>query len=327
MSAKEKRPPLPSLCARRHHKIEQDTCRDKLPRLVEQIVNSLESDDSPDHVGFPMIPSQESLLRLHDLYTTLVMPGYFGDQAVDSVNVNYYIGERVNDFYRVLAEQATKCVIHQCEGEFKPECNDCRKRGSEAALHIISKIPHFRKMLAGDIQAAYNGDPAAKSNEEIIFCYPGLKAVTLYRLAHELHLLKIPILPRMITEYGHSLTGCDIHPGAEIGEQLFIDHATGVVIGETTNIGDRVRLYQGVTLGGANFEVDEHGRLIRDLKRHPTIESDCVIYAGATILGGKTVVGRGSVIGGNVWLTHSVPPFTKVTVAATEQRIIPINEE
>jgi serine O-acetyltransferase len=200
-------------------------------------------------------------------------------------------------------------------------------KGGETALELLRKIPALRKKLAQDIVAAYNGDPAAKNHEEIIFCYPGVRAVTIYRLAHELLLQEIPILPRMITEYAHSMTGCDIHPGAKIGEHFFIDHATGVVIGETTIIGDRVRLYQGVTLGGANFEVDEEGRLIRDHKRHPTIEDDCVIYAGATILGGKTVIGRGSIIGGNVWLTHSVPPLTKVTLSTQEQRIIPINEE
>jgi serine O-acetyltransferase len=192
---------------------------------------------------------------------------------------------------------------------------------------MLEKIPALREMLAGDIEAAYNGDPAAKSHEEIIFCYPGLRAVTIYRFAHELHKLEVPILPRMLTEYAHSLTGCDIHPGATIGEKFFIDHATGVVIGETSIIGDRVRLYQGVTLGGANFEVDANGRLLRDHKRHPTIEDDCIIYAGAVILGGDTVVGRGSVIGGSVWLTRSVPPFTQVTLTSQEKRMVPLNGE
>ncbi|MHC4943096.1 MAG: serine O-acetyltransferase EpsC [Planctomycetota bacterium] len=327
MGAKEKRPAMPSLCARGHHTIESDTGREKLPGLVARIIKSLEKKDSPDHVGFPMIPSQESLVEIYKVYLTLLMPGYFGKQAVDRANVEYYIGERVNEFYQALSTQATKCLIHECEGPAKPNCSDCQKKGSEAALKVLEKLPKLRELLAGDIRAAYDGDPAAKSQEEIIFCYPGVRAITVYRLAHVLHKQGIPILPRMLTEYAHTLTGCDIHPGAKIGTNFFIDHATGVVIGETSVIGDRVRLYQGVTLGGANFEVDEEGRLIRDLKRHPTIGSDCVIYAGATILGGQTKVGRGSVIGGNVWLTHSVPAYTKVTANSREQRIIPLNEE
>jgi serine O-acetyltransferase len=327
MGAKEKRPAMPSLCARGHHTIKNDTAREKLPGLVDRLLDSLEAENSPDHVGFPMIPSQESLVEIYQNYLTLLMPGYFGNQAVDRANVEYYLGERVNEFYQALSAQATKCLIHECEGPARSNCSDCHKKGSEVALAILEKLPGLREQLAGDIRAAYDGDPAAKSQEEIIFCYPGVRAVTVYRLAHELLKLGVPILPRMLTEYAHSLTGCDIHPGAEIGSNFFIDHATGVVIGETTVIGDGVRIYQGVTLGGANFEVDEEGRLIRDLKRHPTIESDCVIYAGATILGGQTTVGRGSVIGGNVWLTHSVPAYTKVTANSREQRIIPLNEE
>jgi serine O-acetyltransferase len=299
----------------------------KLPEVVSRILDSLELEDSPDHVGFPMIPSQESLHGLLDAYLTMLMPGYFGNQSVDANNVAYYLGGKADEFYTILAEQSMKCFIHECEGAGKPNCRDCEVKGGEAALELLRKVPLLRKKLAQDIVAAYNGDPAAKNHEEIIFCYPGVRAVTIYRLAHELLIQEIPILPRMLTEYAHSTTGCDIHPGAKIGDHFFIDHATGVVIGETTIIGDRVRLYQGVTLGGANFEVDEDGRLIRDHKRHPTIEDDCVIYAGATILGGKTVIGRGSIIGGNVWLTHSVPPLTKVTLSTQEQRIIPINED
>jgi serine O-acetyltransferase len=327
MGAKEKRPALPSLCARGHHSVINDANREKLPGLVVEILKSLDMEDSPDHVGFPMIPSQESLEKLLEAYLTILMPGYFGNQAVDANSVGYYLGGKVDEFYTILSEQAMKCFIHECKGPAKPNCQDCEKKGSDAALEILRKIPSLRRQLAGDVLAAYNGDPAAKNHEEIIFCYPGVRAVTIYRLAHELFLQGIPILPRMLTEHAHSVTGCDIHPGAAIGGHFFIDHATGVVIGETAVIGDRVRIYQGVTLGGANFEVDEEGRLIRDHKRHPTIEDDCVLYAGATILGGKTVVGRGSVIGGNVWLTHSVPPLTKVTLSTQEQRIIPINEE
>lgn len=325
MGAKEKRPALPNLCARGHHTIRNDPHREHLPKLVAKIVKSLEADDSPDHVGFPMIPNQESLLRIHDLYLTILMPGYHGDQSIDAPNVGFYLGSKVDQFYRVLQEQVSKCFTHECEKP-KENCNECAENGSKASVAILEMIPDLRKKLAGDIQGAYDGDPAAKNHEEIIFCYPGVRAVTIYRFAHELHKLAVPILPRMLTEHAHSVTGCDIHPGARIGDNFFIDHATGVVIGETTIIGNRVRLYQGVTLGGANFQTDEHGRLIRDHKRHPTIEDECIIYAGATILGGDTVVGKGSIIGGNVWLTHSVPPYTKVTVSTKEQQIITLND-
>jgi serine O-acetyltransferase len=180
-------------------------------------------------------------------------------------------------------------------------------------------------VLAQDVTAAYDGDPAAKSLEEIIFCYPSVRIVTIYRFAHELHLQAVPMIPRMLSEFAHASTGCDIHPGAEIGYPFFIDHGTGVVIGETAVIGKNVRIYQGVTLGGLAFPKDEEGRLIRDAKRHPTLEDDCVVYAGATILGGETVIGKGSVIGGNVWLTHSVPPYTKVVARAPEAAVKPLN--
>jgi serine O-acetyltransferase len=179
---------------------------------------------------------------------------------------------------------------------------------STAALEFLRRIPRVREWLAGDVQAAYDGDPAARSLDEIIFSYPGLEAITVYRIAHELWEVKVPLLPRIMTEIAHGDTGIDVHPGATIGRRFFIDHGTGVVIGETTEIGNDVRIYQGVTLGALSIQKDAMGRAIRGGKRHPTIEDDVIIYSGATLLGGETVVGRGSTIGGNVWLTHSVPP-------------------
>ena len=170
----------------------------------------------------------------------------------------------------------------------------------------------MRRLLALDVQAAYDGDPAAHSYDEIIFCYPGFEAIATYRIAHELHARGVPLLPRIMTEAAHSATGCDIHPGAAIGRSFFIDHATGVVVGQTTVIGERVKLYQGVTLGALSFPKDAQGNLLRNTKRHPTIEDEVIIYAGATILGGETTIGRGAVIGGSCWITHSIPPGTKV---------------
>jgi len=323
---KEKRKGLPLLCARGHHNVPGDPNLDEIPDTIDRIVQSLEMEDSPDHIGFPMIPSRESLLRIVDLYMTIAMPGYFGNQNVDRANVHFYIGDKVNRLYTLLQEQIRKCLIHECR-EPKYDCEDCSQNAARQTLVFLRKIPRLREVLSQDVKAAYSGDPAAKSVEEIIFCYPAIRVITLYRFAHELHTQEVPLLPRMITEHAHSLTGCDIHPAAEIGVPFFIDHGTGVVIGETTVIGKNVRLYQGVTLGGTNFAKDEEGRLIRDAKRHPTIEDDCVIYAGATILGGGTTVGKGSIIGGNVWLTHSVPPETKVTAKTDETSITSLNGE
>jgi len=324
MGSLEKRPRAPRLCARGHHTVERNPFLDRIPSIVENVVKSLEMEDSPDHIGFPMIPSEESLLKIVDLYMTIMMPGYVANQNVDKANVNYYLGDKINRLYSLLEEQIKKCLIHECR-EPKHDCEDCASRASENTLLVLEKIPHFRSVLAHDVKSAYDGDPAAKSLEEIIFCYPSVRVVTIYRLAHQLHMQGIPLLPRMLTEHAHRETGCDIHPGAKIGYPFFIDHCTGVVIGETSIIGKNVRIYQGVTLGGANFLKDSEGRLIRDSKRHPTIEDDCVIYAGATILGGDTAVGKGSVIGGNVWLTHSVPPYTKVLAKTDEMSIKPID--
>jgi serine O-acetyltransferase len=197
----------------------------------------------------------------------------------------------------------------------------------EAAYEFLESLPRVRKMLAKDIQAAYDGDPAAHCIDEIILSYPAAYAITAYRVAHELHRIGVPLLPRMLTELAHSRTGIDIHPGASVGDSFFIDHGTGVVIGETTVIGDHVKLYQGVTLGAHSFPKDEKGRLIRGQKRHPTIEDNVVIYAGATILGGDTVIGAGSIIGGNVWLTESVPPGSRVVQADPKPRFLAPHEQ
>jgi serine O-acetyltransferase len=183
----------------------------------------------------------------------------------------------------------------------------------EKTVQFLARIPRIRDKLHGDVRAAYEGDPAATSLQEIIVSYPGLFAITIYRSAHELHHLGVPFIPRIMTEFAHCKTGIDIHPGAHIGDNFFIDHGTGVVIGETTRIGNNVRLYQGVTLGALSFKKDAGGRIVRGGKRHPTIEDNVIIYAGATILGGDTVVGRNSIIGGNVWLLESVPPDTTIT--------------
>jgi len=210
----------------------------------------------------------------------------------------------------MLSEQIAHSIRHECFRYDLP-CTECEEQGQKFALTLLESIPSIRKILATDVQATYIGDPAAKSHDEIIFSYPGIFAITVYRVAHKLFEFKVPLLPRIMTEYAHSLTGIDIHPGANIGESFCIDHGTGVVIGETTVIGKNVRIYQGVTLGALSLPKNA-GEHLRGKKRHPTIEDDVIIYSGATILGGDTVIGTRSVIGGNVWITKTVPPDTKV---------------
>jgi len=305
------------------HYFEEDRFQKELPGVVDAIMQDIGKKDSPDHVGCPVVPSRDSLLEIINLMETIIYPGYFGDQSVDRSNFSFLLGSQVNNLYRVLSSQIAKSLMHECTHR-KALCGECGEMGKNIAIKFLKNIPALRKMLAGDIQAAYNGDPAAKNTEEIIFCYPGLKAITIYRCAHELLVMNVPILPRMMTEYAHTLTGCDIHPGAKIGRNFFIDHATGVVIGETTEIGNNVRIYQGVTLGALSFPRDAQGNIIRNQKRHPTIEDDVIIYANATILGGQTIIGKGSVIGGNVWLTESVPPYSRVTTEAAQYTIVSI---
>jgi len=285
----------------------------KLPGVTKSIVKTLDSKKSLDHVGSPMVPSHESLVEIVSLVRAILFPGYFGDQELDSPNVEYYLGGKIIALYKILSQQIAKCRMHECKDRLRV-CSKCTSVGKHEAVVFLSMIPELREKLSHDCDAALAGDPAAKSIDEIVFCYPGFFAITIYRIAHQLHTQGIPLLPRMLTEYAHSRTGCDIHPGAKIGDSFFIDHATGVVIGETSVIGDRVKLYQGVTLGALSFPRDSAGNLIRDMRRHPTLEDDVVIYANATILGGETVIGKGAVIGGNVWVTQPVPPGGKLIV-------------
>jgi serine O-acetyltransferase len=235
---------------------------------------------------------------------------------LDPINLQYYLGQETASLFDTLAHQIALCIRHECTRNDR-ECTHCEERGREEAVHFLQALPDLRVTLAMDVRSAFEGDPAAKSYDEIIFCYPGLLAVTVYRVAHQLHLQGIPLMPRIMCEHVHGLTGIDIHPGAEIGQSFFIDHGVGVVIGETVTIGDRVRIYQGVTLGALSLSKEEVERL-RGQKRHPTIGDDVIIYAGATILGGEAVIGANSVIGGNVWLTESVPPGTRVFIKKPE---------
>jgi serine O-acetyltransferase len=248
---------------------------------------------------------------LDDLLEVLY-PGYYGPREMTEDNVRYYVGERVDRIAFRLRRELYRALHHRCI-KAEGNCDTCHAGADRITLAFLGRLAELRRVLARDVRAGFEGDPAATGLDEVIFCYPGLYAITVYRLANLIHGAGGPIIPRMMTELAHSRTGVDIHPGALIGESFFIDHGTGVVIGETTVIGDRVRLYQGVTLGALSLSATETETL-RGQKRHPTIEDDVVIYANATILGGKTIIGRGAVIGGNVWITKSVPAGTKVTL-------------
>ncbi len=285
-------------------------CREDIPEIVENLAATCNRDDCFDHVGPEPFPSRDAIIGIIHQLQRILFPGYFISTRLDRVNLQYYLGQETISLFEDLSRQVELCIRHDCIRDDLP-CTHCEERGREETLQFMRELPNLRMLLAKDVRAAFEGDPATGSYDEIIFCYPGLLAVTVHRIAHQLHDQKIPLMPRIMSEYVHGLTGIDIHPGAHIGESFFIDHGVGVVIGETTDIGNRVRIYQGVTLGALSLPKGEVERL-RGKKRHPTIEDDVVIYAGATILGGETVIGARSVIGGNVWLTESVPQETRV---------------
>lgn len=288
--------------------------REEIPGIVDELVTSCDHEDSFDHVGPEPISSKEAIIEIIDKVRPVLFPGYFNHTQVDAVNLSYFFGQEITALFEVLSGQITLAIRHECL-RYNKSCTHCEELGQKETIRFIRKLPRMRSILAGDVRAAYEGDPAAKSYDEIIFSYPGLFAITVYRIAHQLYEQDVPLIPRIMTEYAHNLTGIDIHPGAHIGESFFIDHGTGVVVGETTEIGYRVRLYQGVTLGALSVKSADQ---LRHKKRHPTIEDDVIIYSGATILGGDTVIGSRSVIGGNVWLIDSIPPDTTVFLKRPE---------
>jgi serine O-acetyltransferase len=261
------------------------------------------------------LPSRQWVGEIVELLRSVLFPGYFGFSEIREESLQFHVGAQLDQIRRTLQEQIKRGLCFAC-GEGPVCLPECDQKAGDLTGAFLRQLPAVQRKLALDVQASYDGDPAAASPDEVIFCYPGIVAITNYRLAHELHLLGVPIIPRMITEAAHSATGIDIHPGAVIGERFFIDHGTGVVIGETCIIGSRVRIYQGVTLGAKSFQLDEKGNPVRGIDRHPIVEDDVTIYSGATILG-RVTIGRGSVIGGNVWLVHSVPPESRITQTQT----------
>lgn len=272
-------------------------------------INSLKNVLHCGECEHPM-PSHEVLKEIVSRIKAIVFPGYFGNSQVHFESVGYHITASLDSTYRLLTEQIRRGGCFAC-AEYSKDRRGCEKASAEIAMQFMEKLPEIRRLLSLDAQAAYEGDPAAVSPGEAIFCYPSMLAMTHHRIAHELYKLGVPLIPRMISEMAHSHTGIDIHPGASIGERFFIDHGTGVVIGETCIIGSNCRIYQGVTLGAFSFDKAEDGTLVKGIARHPILEDNVTVYAGASILG-RITIGEGAVIGGNVWLTKSVPPGGKI---------------
>lgn len=291
--------------------------KSQLPELTKKICTSYLDVRSIHHLDYCPLPNRSVIVEaIEDLFE-LIYPGYRKRDRLNRDNILYHVGEILERLHDRLGIQFSRafCHGHRDESACTPERMDSfLQLGRKKAIEFFEKIPEIRAVLATDVEAAYAGDPACKGPEEVIFCYPGLAAVTVYRLAHALWELDVPLIPRMMTEWAHAVTGIDIHPGATIGRHFFIDHGTGVVIGETSVLGEWVKLYQGVTLGAVSFPKDAGGLLVRGTKRHPTLRDNVVVYANATILGGETVLGENSVIGSNVWLIHSVAPNTTVTI-------------
>ncbi len=270
-------------------------------------------------VGKHTLPQPKAAEEIISLARQLLYVGYVGRQDLSAEELPSLVADLSEKLNDLLAQQVARALRHDCRNQHKT-CDQCLSRGRSEAAALMSKLPVIREMLEEDVRAAFEGDPAAKGFDEIVFSYPGVYAITVHRIAHELYKQQVPLLPRLLSETAHSHTGIDIHPGARIGHSFFIDHGTGVVIGETTIIGDHVKMYQGTTLGAVSFPRDACGALIRDAKRHPTIEDRVTIYANATILGGDTVIGKGAVIGASVWLTQSVPAGTKVLIETPKLR-------
>ncbi len=290
--------------------------KEELTDLTDRILETYDRIGKINHLGHSPLPNIGAVHEILQDIQEIIFPGYRRRQNLHGANVGYYIGDLIDGLHDKLTQQIARAIRHERKTlEQEGDCDvDYEALGQIKTLQFLDRIPELRATLAQDVQFAFDGDPAATGLDEIIFCYPGLEAITVQRIAHELQRLRVPFIPRMMTEWAHARTGIDIHPGAKIGPSFFIDHGTGVVIGETCDIAAFVKIYQGVTLGALSFPRDEQGNIIRGKKRHPTIEEGVVIYANATILGGDTVIGAGSVIGASVTLSKSIPANTVVTV-------------
>jgi serine O-acetyltransferase len=297
--------------------------KEQLPRLTDRIVATYKIEGAIHHLGHCPLPNYDEIVECLADLKEILFPGYRRREGLHIGNVTYHVGDLIDGLHDKLTKQIARALRHddRVTGAKAEDDVDYEAKGQAMAIAFLERIPDLRAILCTDAHAAYDGDPACKSIDEVIFCYPGLEAITVHRIAHELRKLGVPFIPRMMSEWSHKQTGIDIHPGAIIGHHFFIDHGTGVVIGETCEIGNYVKLYQGVTLGALSFATDEDGNLVRGHKRHPTLEDRVVIYANATVLGGRTVVGHDSVIGSSVWLPHSLEPHSTVVMEKPKLRI------
>jgi len=294
--------------------------RNKLKRLTNRMIQSYEAKKGINQIDDLNLPNSENVIEILRDFFKVIFPGFVGSDKITSTGIEYYVGNLLEGLFDKLYIQILRALEYQCPDKGNSSCKtcDCTAHAHDITVIILETIPKIRELLKEDLHAAYEGDPAAQSIDEIIVSYPFIKAITIHRLAHILYQNQVPLIPRIMGEWAHRETGIDIHPGAQIGHAFFIDHGTGVVIGETTIIGSHVKIYQGVTLGALSFQRDRNGRIIKGTKRHPTLEDRVTVYANATILGGDTVIGKGAVIGGNTWITTSVKPMTTITNANPE---------
>lgn len=289
----------------------------KMLALIRELENSYETHIGINHVDGLNLPTTDSIVdNIYDFFR-IIFPGFVGNESVTTASVHFYVGSIIEGLYGKLVHQLTRALKYQCTLDNCDDC-DCEWMATKITVKLIEEVPEIRRLLKLDVHAAFDGDPAAKSYDEIIVSYPFIKAITVHRIAHILYRENVPLIPRMMSEWSHKETGIDIHPGAKIGESFFIDHGTGVVIGETTEIGNNVKLYQGVTLGARSFPKDEKGKLMRNTKRHPTLKDNVTVYSNATILGGETIIGENAVIGGNTWITSPVEANTVVSITQPE---------
>ncbi len=296
---------------------------ERLPDLVERLVASYSCDGRTHHIDKRFLPSRSSIVRAVQMLIELLYPGYFGRQHLTSHNVAYHVGELLPRIGEILHREIyhSMCYMEENAGAQEVGGPEDHNKAQAMVFSFLEALPGIREVLADDVQAAFDGDPAAVDTAEAILCYPGILAITVHRLAHVLYGLNVPWVPRIMAEWAHGQTGIDIHPGARIGRRFFIDHGTGVVIGETAEIGDNVKVYQGVTLGALSFPKDERGRLIRGYKRHPSVQDNVTLYANAIVLGGETNIGKASVVGGSVFLTSTIPDGCTVTIKTPELTI------
>ncbi|MBP9587299.1 MAG: serine acetyltransferase [Bacteroides sp.] len=284
--------------------------------ILTQAVDELSESESykglfHQHKDGEPLPSARALCEVIELARSILFPGYYGNSTVNSRTIKYHIGVNIEKIFDLLCEQILAGLCFRNDEEHSTHMEVCREEAANLAAQFISRLPGLRQVLATDVEAAYNGDPAAESFGEVIFCYPAIKAISNYRIAHELMTLGVPLIPRIITEMAHSETGIDIHPAAKIGSHFTIDHGTGVVIGATSIIGNNVKLYQGVTLGAKSFPLESDGKPIKGIPRHPILEDDVIVYSNATILG-RITIGSGATIGGNIWVTEDVPKGARI---------------